>query len=90
MRSWCKATWIGALIAVVMTETIGVVAAVFPRAWLTLFDQDPAMIEAGTRNLARLAVAGGAWFGPLGWPRSTDRLLSRARQSPSAVMLEPL
>jgi Na+-driven multidrug efflux pump len=149
-RRALQATWIGAAIAVAMTETIGLAAATFPRAWLTLFDQDAAMVEAGTHylravgplygffglglilyfcsqgagrllwpvigNLSRLvvaagggwlalrrgggltsvfiaqgvalavygaingaAVAGGAWFGPVGWPRSTDRLLRRVR-----------
>jgi putative MATE family efflux protein len=137
-----RATWIGAAIAVAMTETIGLVASLFPSVWLTLFNADPAMVEAGSvylrtvapfygffglglilffasqgagrllwpviGNLARLAVAaaggwlalkwggglahvfmaqaaalviyglinamavaGGAWFGPVGWPRST-------------------
>ena len=31
-----------------MTETIGLAAAIWPRAWLTLFNDDPAMIEAGS------------------------------------------
>lgn len=46
-----RATWIGAALTVAMTETIGLVAALFPRAWLSLFDSDPAMIEAGARYL---------------------------------------
>jgi len=145
-----RATWIGAGIAVAMTEAIGLWAAAFPRAWLTLFDQNPAMLDAGTRylhvvgplygffglglvlyfasqgagrllwpvvgNLVRLvvaaaggwlvlqwggslsmvfaaqgaalvlyglvnagAVAGGVWFGPIGWPRRTAAMLQRAR-----------
>jgi putative MATE family efflux protein len=142
------ATWIGAGMAFLMTEAIGLWAAAFPKAWLSLFNSDPAMIEAGSAylrvvgpvygffglglalyfasqgagrllwpvlgNLARLAVAlaggwlalrwggglagvflaqavalviygvlnawavaGGAWFGRLGWPRSTAGLLKR-------------
>ncbi|MDO8371102.1 MAG: MATE family efflux transporter, partial [Polaromonas sp.] len=142
------ATWIGAGMAFVMTEAIGLWAAAFPKAWLSLFNSDPAMIEAGSAylravgpvygffglglalyfasqgagrllwpvlgNLARLAVAlaggwlalrwdgglagvflaqavalviygvlnawavaGGAWFGGIGWPRSTAGLLKR-------------
>jgi putative MATE family efflux protein len=149
------ATWIGAALAVAMTETIGLAAAAFPRAWLTLFDGDPAMVAAGSLylhavgplygffglglilyfasqgagrlfwpvlgNVARLAVAGlggwgvlrwggglahlflaqgaalviyglmnagavagGAWFGPVGWPRSTAILLRRIRRQPTA------
>ena len=134
-----RAAWVGAAIAFVMTEAIGLCAAAFPHAWLSLFDRDPAMLEAGSLylravgpvygffglglvlyfasqgagrllwpvigNLARLLVAvgggwlalqwgagltpvfiaqavalvvyglvnaaslaGGAWFGPVGWP----------------------
>ena len=134
-----RAAWVGALIAFGMTEAIGLLAAAFPGAWLSLFDRDPAMLEAGSLylravgpvygffglglvlyfasqgagrllwpvigNLARLLVAvgggwlalqwgggltlvfiaqavalvvyalvnagslaGGAWFGPVGWP----------------------
>ena len=135
-----RAAWIGAGIAVGLTEIIGVGAAALPHAWLSLFDTDPAMLDAGSRylrlvgpfyglfglglalyfasvgagrllwpliaNMARLliaaiggwlalrwsadvtyvfaslsaalvafglmnagAVAGGAWFGPIAWPR---------------------
>jgi len=135
------ATWIGVAIAFSMTEVIGLAAALWPNAWLSLFASDHAMREAGAHylnavgplygffgiglvlffasqgagrvkwpvigNLARLtvaalggalalrwghgltpifiaqgvalviyalinlaAVAGGAWFGPIGWPRS--------------------
>lgn len=146
-----RATWIGAAIAFAMTEAIGLWAALFPHAWLSLFDSDPAMVEAGTQylravgplygffglglvlyfasqgagrllwpvlgNVARLAVAaaggwlalhwgaglsqvfiaqavalvvyglvnaaavaGGAWFGPVGWPRASALLLKRGAQ----------
>jgi putative MATE family efflux protein len=135
------ATWVGVAIAFVMTEAIGLAAALWPNAWLSLFASDPAMHQAGAyylhavgplygffgvglvlyfasqgagrltwpvlANLARLsvaalggaaalrwghglsqiflaqgaalfvyalvnviAVAGGAWFGPIGWPGS--------------------
>jgi putative MATE family efflux protein len=147
-----QATWIGAALAIAMTETVGLVAAAYPEAWLTLFDRDPAMLAAGTRylhvvgpaygffglglvlffasqgagrlrwpvlgNVARLmvaalggwlalrsggglkslfmtqagalvvyglinaaAVAGGAWFGPVGWPQSTSELLRRVNRA---------
>ncbi len=143
-----KATWIGAAMAFVLTGAIGLAAAIFPRAWLSLFGSDPAMIEAGTLylrtvgplygffgvglvlyfasqgagrllwpvagNIARLlvagiggwlairwggglwhvfvaqgaalmvygvviagAIAGGAWFGRVGWPVRTSSLLRR-------------
>jgi putative MATE family efflux protein len=135
-----RATWTGAAIVFVVTEAIGLWAAAFPHAWLSLFNSDPMMLEAGALylravgptygffglglilyfasqgagkllwpvigNLARLlvaalggwlalqwgggltqvfvaqavalvvyalvnsaAIAGGAWFGPMGWPR---------------------
>ena len=50
-----KATWIGAAMAFGLTETIGLAAAFFPHAWLSLFGSDPAMIEAGTLYLRSVA-----------------------------------
>ncbi|OZA70325.1 MATE family efflux transporter [Acidovorax sp. 39-64-12] len=146
-----RATWIGAAMAFVMAEAIGLWAAAFPGVWLSLFNSDPAMLEAGAQylrtvgpvygffglglvlyfasqgagrllwpvigNIVRLAVAvtggwlalrwggglaavfaaqgmalvlygvvnawaiaGGAWFGPVGWPRSMAGLLRRMSQ----------
>jgi putative MATE family efflux protein len=143
-----RAAWAGAALAFAITEAIGLLAAAFPHAWLSLFDTDPAMLEAGSRylravgpvygffglglalyfasqgagrllwpvfgNVLRLAVAagggwmalqwgggltqvfiaqavallvyglvnagsiaGGAWFGPVGWPCSITNLLRR-------------
>jgi Na+-driven multidrug efflux pump len=46
-----RAAWIGAAIAAGLCETIGLFAAVFPHAWLLLFDSDPAMLDAGSRYL---------------------------------------
>ncbi|RST55012.1 MATE family efflux transporter [Variovorax sp. MHTC-1] len=147
-----RATWAGAAMAFVLTEAIGLAAALFPRPWLMLFGSDPAMLEAGSQylravgpfygffgvglvlyfasqgagrllwpvlgNIARLAVAGiggwlalrwggqlshvfvaqgvalvvygtviassiagGAWFGRVGWPRTTAGLLRRVQQT---------
>ena len=146
-----RATWIGAAIAFTVTEAIGLWVASFPHAWLSPFNTDPAMLEAGTQylhavgplygffglglvlffasqgagrllwpvigNIARLAVAaaggwlalrwgygltqvfiaqamalvvyglvnaaavaGGAWFGPIGWPRAAALPLKREQQ----------
>ena len=146
-----RATWIGAAIGFAMTEAIGLWAAAYPAAWLSLFNTEPAMIEAGSQylrivgpwygffglglvlyfasqgagrllwpvlgNIARLvvavaggwlalhggyaitgvfaaqaaamvvygianawAIAGGAWFGPVGWPRGMAALLRRLPQ----------
>jgi putative MATE family efflux protein len=46
-----RATWVGAALAMAMTEAIGIAVALFPAAWLSLFDSDPAMIAAGSRYL---------------------------------------
>src|SRR5580704_2421059 len=44
-----RAAWIGAAIAAGLCELIGLTAALFPLAWLSLFDTDPAMLDAGAR-----------------------------------------
>jgi len=46
-----RAAWIGAAIAAGLTETIGLWAAAAPHAWLSLFDTDPDMLDAGSRYL---------------------------------------
>jgi putative MATE family efflux protein len=46
-----RAAWIGAGIAAGLCTVIGVSAATFPLAWLSLFDRDPAMLAAGSRYL---------------------------------------
>lgn len=46
-----RTAWIGAAIAAGLTETIGLGAAAAPHAWLSLFDTDPAMLDAGSRYL---------------------------------------
>ena len=46
-----RAAWIGAAIAAVICEIIGLAAAAAPFAWLSLFDNDAAMIDAGSRYL---------------------------------------
>jgi len=46
-----RAAWIGAAIAAGMCELIGVAAALAPRLWLSLFDSEPAMLDAGSRYL---------------------------------------
>ena len=145
-----RTAWIGAAIAAGLTELIGLGAALAPHVWLSLFDTDPAMLDAGSRylhtvgplyglfglgmalyfasqgagrllwpllaNLTRLiiaavggwlalrwsgdlshvfialsaalaafglinagAVATGAWFGPLRWPRTPPALSTETR-----------
>jgi putative MATE family efflux protein len=46
-----RAAWIGAAIGFAITETIGIAAALFPVAWLSLFGTDPAMLATGTLYL---------------------------------------
>jgi putative MATE family efflux protein len=46
-----RVAWIGAAIAASITGTIGILAALFPHAWLRLFTSDPQVLAAGTRYL---------------------------------------
>jgi putative MATE family efflux protein len=46
-----RVAWIGAAVAAALCEVIGLCAAAAPRAWLSLFGTNPAMIDAGTRYL---------------------------------------
>jgi len=46
-----RAAWIGAGIAASLCAFIGLCAAIFPIAWLSLFGSDAAMLAAGTRYL---------------------------------------
>lgn len=57
-----RATWIGAAIAFAMTQAIGLWAAAYPAAWLSLFNTEPAMIEAGSQYLRIV----GPWYGFFG------------------------
>ena len=51
--------WTGAAVAAVATETVGLAAAIFPRAWIGLFTDDLAAIEVGVRYLHLVAPAYG-------------------------------
>jgi putative MATE family efflux protein len=75
-----KVAWTGALIASVITETIGLTATFFPGAWMSLFGADATMNEVGVHylrvvgpfygffglGLALYFASQGA--GRLGWP----------------------
>jgi putative MATE family efflux protein len=54
-----RVAWAGAAVAFVLTETIGVAAAIWPTAWLSLFDTDPAMLAAGAAYLREVGPAYG-------------------------------
>jgi putative MATE family efflux protein len=46
-----RAAWSGAVIAAGLTELIGLCAAAVPHTWLSLFDTDATMLDAGSRYL---------------------------------------
>jgi Na+-driven multidrug efflux pump len=58
-----RIAWIGAGIAGLLCEIVGVAAAIWPAAWLGLFDSDPAMIEAGSAYLRAV----GPFYGCFGF-----------------------
>ncbi|MGX9964641.1 MATE family efflux transporter [Roseomonas sp. F4] len=53
---------VGGAMAFVMTETVGLAAAIWPQAWLGLFGDDPRMIETGSAYLRLVGPAYG-FFG---------------------------
>jgi Na+-driven multidrug efflux pump len=75
-----RVAWTGAAIAFILTEAIGLAAALHPEAWLRLFDDDPAMLAVGARYLHIVGPAYGFFgaglalyfasqgAGRLGWP----------------------
>jgi putative MATE family efflux protein len=46
-----KAAWIGGAVGFCLTETVGLAAAIHPLVWLSLFDNDPAMLSVGAHYL---------------------------------------
>jgi putative MATE family efflux protein len=57
-----RTAWIGAAMAFILTEAVGLCAAAFPTAWLSLFDTDPQMLEAGATYLRTV----GPFYGMFG------------------------
>ncbi len=60
-----RVAWTGSAIAFALTEAIGLAAAFYPNAWLTLFGSDPKMIETGTLYLHVVAPFYGFFGGGL-------------------------
>lgn len=72
--------WTGAMVAGIMTEAVGLAAALRPTAWLGLFGDEPAMLETGARYLRIVGPFYGAFgaglalyfaaqgAGKVGWP----------------------
>jgi putative MATE family efflux protein len=58
-----RIAWIGAGIAFILTEAIGVAAALYPRGWLILFGSDPAMLDTGAAYLRAV----GPFYGVFGF-----------------------
>lgn len=54
--------WTGAMLAISITETVGVLAAIFPQAWVGLFTADPDAIRVGSSYLRVV----GPFYGCLG------------------------
>lgn len=55
-----RVAWTAALLAAAVSEGIGLLAAVFPSAWIGLFSTDPAVLEAGAHYLRVVAPSYGA------------------------------
>ena len=55
-----RIAWIGAAIAFGVTETIGLLAAIFPYGWLGLFSDEPAVLDLGALYLRTVAPFYGA------------------------------
>ena len=52
-----RAAWTDAALAFAMTRAVGLLTAAFPRARLTLFDTEPAVLDAGSWKVCRTWVA---------------------------------
>ena len=57
-----RVAWVGAGLAALITETIGLLAAMFPHAWLSLFTTEPHVLAAGAQYLRTVGPAYG-FFG---------------------------
>jgi putative MATE family efflux protein len=60
-----RVAWTGAAIAFALTEMIGVAAALFPAAWLSLYGSEPQMIEIGSNYLRIVGPVYGFFGGGL-------------------------
>jgi len=81
-----RVAWAGAAFAAAITEAIGITAAAFPHAWLSLFGDDPEMIATGSSYLRIVGPFYGFFGGGLalyfasqgagrvGWPTASALL----------------
>src|SRR6516165_4973198 len=84
-----RTAWIGAAIAAALCEIIGLAAAAFPHAWLSLLDDNAAMLDTGSRYLRTVGPFYGLFglgmalyfasqgAGRLAWPLSSTYRASK-------------
>jgi len=96
-----QAAWIGGALGFAITETIGIAAALFPAAWLSLFGTDPAMIQTGSLYLRAVGPCYGFFglglvlyfasqgAGRLAWPVAAQFIRLVVAVAGSAVALRP-
>ena len=60
-----RIAWTGAALAFVFTEVVGLLAALFPQAWIGLFGDNPTMVAAGTAYLRCVGPVCGFFGGGL-------------------------
>jgi Na+-driven multidrug efflux pump len=75
-----RVAWIGTLIAVLMSETIGLAVACWPMLWLGVFSRDPSVLATGSAYLRTVGpffgffgmgyalYCAGQGTGRMGWP----------------------
>ncbi len=81
-----RVAMIGGGVAFLLTETVGLAAAIWPHAWLGLFGTDPVMLQTGTAYLRRVGPTYGFYglglalyfasqgAGRMVWPLATGTL----------------
>jgi putative MATE family efflux protein len=50
-----RIAWTGALVSALVTGAIGLMASLLPQAWIQLFSSEPAVVDAGSAYLVRVA-----------------------------------
>lgn len=57
-----RTAWVGAFMAFILAELVGLAVAVFPHQWIGIFSQDPSVLKVGAEYLQRV----GPFFGFFG------------------------
>src|SRR5258706_3201718 len=59
-----RASWVGVLMACILTESTGLAAAAFPQQWIGIFSPDPSVLQVGAEYLHRVGPCFGFfWLG---------------------------